>query len=425
MLRAWKWLLLAHLSALASSCAHGLKEPYSLSKSEYVLVTRFGEDAPSKYWAGDHTLVLYQKDNKSILSVIHHHGDMGPSALVRMKGGRFSAHFDPHDGQRSEACDLNGQLTPNDQVEGSIIYRVVNGKDRKGTFLIQDLSVYIKAKTEQHLKGIPSPIVRKLFLLKKNGPRSVEAREILATFTDEDIPALIQELRSSDEGYRSEMASFVLANIKAKAVPLLVKALKAKDKYIRANSAYVLERIGPVSREVIDQSLPALIEALKEHTKSRSDWYVNTFVTLALERMGPVAAPAEPALTTYLQEAQGTIRGNIASALGAIGSEARNGIPTLMEVFRDVHTSGKTGDDFVRDSVARAIATIGVTDNEAVPMLRAALMTWHGDGNDALVHRNALDCLEKIATREAVAVIEEYKKSAAYKLLLMSEKKGR
>jgi HEAT repeat protein len=55
---------------------------------------------------------------------------------------------------------------------------------------------------------------------------------------------------------------------------------------------------------------------------------------MALESIGPDAAPAVPALVRALKDPEGLVRQRAAIALGSIGPGARDALPALKEASR-------------------------------------------------------------------------------------------
>ena len=222
------------------------------------------------------------------------------------------------------------------------------------------------------------------------------------------------QIDSQNEVY-GIVASSVLQKIGSKNITPLVEALHNDNEHIRARSALILGMIGPASDEIIALVIPALIKSLEWHAAlGKEGSHVNTSVTFGLRRMGKHAIPAVPALIEHLNKSQGSIQGNIASALCSIGPEAKQALPHLIKAFHKPNAS-KSSDRFVKENVSRAIATMGPSDEITVPMLDEALRRWSGSGDSFLIHRNALEGLKAIGTPEALKVVEEYKKSILYK----------
>ena len=90
--------------------------------------------------------------------------------------------------------------------------------------------------------------------------------------------------------------------------------------------------------------MPALAEALSD-----PDPDLRIAAAMALESMGPDAAPAIPALVKALKDREGIVRQRAVIALGNIGPAASDAIPALVE-------AGKW--DPVRGHVDEAIAKI-------------------------------------------------------------------
>lgn len=87
------------------------------------------------------------------------------------------------------------------------------------------------------------------------------------------------------------------------------------------------------------------------------------------------------------------VRDSAAEALGEIGPEAKDAIPTIIDLLQD-------GRVYVRESAANALGEIGPYANEAVP----ALITALGD-EDSWVRVYAAEALGKIGVKEAVPAL--------------------
>jgi HEAT repeat protein len=119
---------------------------------------------------------------------------------------------------------------------------------------------------------------------------------------------------------------------KAPDVPGLIADLKGEDQ----------EKKGKASLKLIE--VPALAEALGD-----PDLDLRVAAAMALESIGPDAAPAIPALVKALKDKEGIVRQRAVIALGRIGPAADSAIPALVE-------AGKW--DPVRGHVDEAIARI-------------------------------------------------------------------
>jgi HEAT repeat protein len=139
-----------------------------------------------------------------------------------------------------------------------------------------------------------------------------------------DIPKLIEELKSSDQGIRGR-ASLALVTAGDQGVPALIEMLKSPEAPHRVTAASTLFGLGHHA----GAAAPALGEALSDPEVD-----VRMGSAMALESIGPGAAPAVPALVTALKDREGVVRQRAAIALGAIGPAAQPAVPALQEAAK-------------------------------------------------------------------------------------------
>jgi HEAT repeat protein len=139
----------------------------------------------------------------------------------------------------------------------------------------------------------------------------------------------------------------------SKNVEILVKQLKEGDKDQRKKAAESIEKLGPDAKAAV----PALGEALKDQEPD-----VRYSAAQALGRMGPEARGAVAALSELLKDTNKDIRQSSAWALGRIGPEAKEAAPALLETLKDQ-------DKDVRRTAAWALGITGTETKAAVPIL--------------------------------------------------------
>lgn len=145
----------------------------------------------------------------------------------------------------------------------------------------------------------------------------------------------------------------------ASAVPELTAALTDPSPDIRSGAAASLGLIGSAS------AVPSLAKALSD-----PDARVRCLSAIALEDMGPRAAPAVPQLAQALNDPVNYVRIPAADALGAIGPGAAAAVPALAE-----RLLRKNEDGFVLTSTAYALGKIGPSAKDALPALRQIVDT--------------------------------------------------
>jgi hypothetical protein len=119
-------------------------------------------------------------------------------------------------------------------------------------------------------------------------PRDKQYFQLAPTTIDESkIPALIEKLKSKDDGQRHEAAG-ILGFTKEKgkaAIPILIEMLKDSNAMNRAVAANALANFGPLAREAV----PSLTKLLKSEPGMEM-----MMALYAFEQMGPAAKAAIP-----------------------------------------------------------------------------------------------------------------------------------
>lgn len=179
-----------------------------------------------------------------------------------------------------------------------------------------------------------------------------------------------------------EQARDRLRELGAQAVPALLEGLTKKEDTVRAESAFVLGRVG--SRQVV----PALIKALKDPAKQVRE--------KAAYALGELADPrATQGLIKCLQDPQTAVRANAAFALGQIGSP--DATTALIVALRD-------SDTLVRNYAASALGFTGdkralgplvwVIENDTSEEVRALATSSLANLRDARVSGELIKLLE-------------------------------
>jgi len=231
------------------------------------------------------------------------------------------------------------------------------------------------------------------FVCQGKDPRSVGYNLGINDVVLEKVPetADVTESVDKDEGagaagsgalvYRGRPLSFYVARLKsaasserikairaigyfgpdgASAAGELTAALKESSPQVRGAAAQALALIGRPAAEV---AIPSLATALSD-----ADAHVRCMAAIALEAMGPKAAPAVPQLIQTLNDPVNYVRSPAAAALGAIGAPGNDAVHALSERLLKGNEDG-----FVLASVAYALGDIGPAAHEALPALRQFL----------------------------------------------------
>lgn len=226
------------------------------------------------------------------------------------------------------------------------------------------------------------------------------------------VPALMEFVRNN-RGHARGSAVIALGNIgpaATAAVPLLIQALDEEEAGVSHNALVALGQIGPAAspalpriRERFERSdgwvrlaaaialwriqsshlqstLPVLIEALQPHAEDMS--YIACTV---LGEMGPSAASAAPRLIQIATDANHHARIAAALALAKVDpNRALVTLPYLLDLLRDEH-------GLSRPTAASALGELGSNAKEAVPLLMAVR-----DSLDPALRDAASEALKRI-----------------------------
>ena len=191
------------------------------------------------------------------------------------------------------------------------------------------------------------------------------------------IPVLLKCLDEAKAEIRCE-AGFVLSFIgppAKSAVPALCDRLNDPDFQARASYIHAIGSMGPDAV----QAVPSLIRVLTTKTgestsqmEAAGNWQAEQFrlqVATALEKIGPRAAAAVPALTEALAEPYLCVQA--ALALHAIEPGSQTGVQALAELLLRASADPRLAYHGI--NAARALAVLGADAQTAVPALVDAL----------------------------------------------------
>lgn len=200
-----------------------------------------------------------------------------------------------------------------------------------------------------------------------------EAARDLAEIGPEAVPLLLQaraeEWMPFSEGRGEPVAAtnWIFDEMGARAVPALILGLQVQDPAIRAEAASSLGSLGMGLRRggaaldiaLEERAVPALVDARRDE-----DARVRMLATSALGNLGPTAAAALPVLLEALRDPDSLGIGvHLDYAIGSIGAAA---VPGLVEALADDH-------DLVRRRAVSALGAIGPDASDAIPALLQAL----------------------------------------------------
>lgn len=263
--------------------------------------------------------------------------------------------------------------------------------------LLADVSLLTLAQFRPDDKDLMRKAVEKLVQDLKSDEariRGAAAQALVELDPDPEIARPIFAKAMDTAGPESLDAMMdALAGLGGKAIPRLIKALEIEQ--TRARAAAILERMGPAAKEAV----PALTAALGDNNpETRSE------VLLALGAIGPEAAPAAPAIAELLTDATMKVRYAACYALGQIGLAAAKSAPQLACCLGD-------GDEFLCMASAWALAKIDSQSPETAakvaPVLIKAL-----DTPDAMTRLHAAEALGQLGApaRAAVGKLEQLAK---------------
>ncbi|MBI3324722.1 MAG: HEAT repeat domain-containing protein [Candidatus Omnitrophica bacterium] len=241
----------------------------------------------------------------------------------------------------------------------------------------------------------------------------------LGSVEDQVIPVLINALGDSEDAVRSSAAD-ALVTIGPPIIPVLIQTLKEGHWH----AVQVLGRIGPPAVPALSQllqegatidlklsaiealstiggssAISALHEALEDHHGhvGGQAGVVRSSAAIALAHIGSASVPALAHVLLLASDSEDT-HVLAAQALGMIGAEARDAVPTLTQTLRGAS-------DPVKWYSIEALANIGPAAHDAVPDL---IQVLHG-GNYGLRAR-AAHALEKIGTPDALEALGVYRR---------------
>jgi HEAT repeat protein len=177
------------------------------------------------------------------------------------------------------------------------------------------------------------PVLREA-LADADGEVRVTAATALWRITGQAAPGLsivLQALQHPDVRIRKEAAQSLwsFSPDVPGVVPALVQALQDPDPSVRWPACSTLADIRWACREEVRDVIPALIRLVqgeKHNATLRA-------AIRALGHIGPQAASAVPSLTKVLERPDQSLRAQVADALGAMGSAAKEAVPALLDAY--------------------------------------------------------------------------------------------
>jgi HEAT repeat protein len=216
------------------------------------------------------------------------------------------------------------------------------------------------AEPEPSLAGKPVAEWVKALQGKELPPR-LEALGTLARLagpaSKSATPALIEVFRDGDAPFLHPLAGVALSRIGAGALPELKKALTDRDASVRAGAVLAMSLMGP-------RATPAT-SALADVVKKDADARIRALAASALGAIGSEAKVELPAVRAALDDRDTGVRIAAASAVWKVGREADAGVKVL--------TAALTEDPDTASRAAKALLEIGPAAKAAEPALTKAL----------------------------------------------------
>lgn len=223
----------------------------------------------------------------------------------------------------------------------------------------------------------------------------------LVNIGNKSVPALIQVLEEGNVNGR-QAAAGVLGAIgpeAADAMPVLTQALTDEDGWVRLAAFYALSHISPVEKFEFSTPLELENERLDPETSADIITFIQTTegsdwmsIRAAVEKLGGIG-PGNGLVSTHIQNLESediSTRQRAAQALNRFGPDAAKAVPALIRAYDDEKS-------YVRSPVIVALGKIGSETREAIPILVQAL--WD---RDSQISWHAGQSLGKIGAEEGV-----------------------
>ena len=162
---------------------------------------------------------------------------------------------------------------------------------------------------------------------------------------------------------------------------VLLVALKDRDADIRQTAIAVIKKNYALHDE---WSVPHLVGALKDGNSENRSWAAYALRDILRDIRPGVKEAGVLALIRVLDDRDPKVRVAAVKALGAVGPDAKQATPGLIQSLND-----RSGDgyDTVQESAVRTLGAIGPDAKQAVPMLRSRQkIIWTNLSNKCSVH---------------------------------------
>lgn len=249
------------------------------------------------------------------------------------------------------AVRLSNLGQKNSRIDDAVLKGLTDGEDD---------SIKESAASTLQYRKMPSAVPALRQALDSGGDSLKRAAaSTLGNYGDDAAPVLpLLETIALDKDHPAQYAAIsALGEIHAqRSIPVLLKVVDTEEDSLDLGTAVsALAKMDP-KPVGFAQKMAALLDDPKKEN-------VHDDAAEALQTMGKDALPALPSLIKVGKETdESYVRWDIVRAIGAIGPDAKDGVPLLMEILQ--------GDDrYGDDDVIAALGNIGPNAGAAVPLL--------------------------------------------------------
>jgi HEAT repeat protein len=306
------------LAQLGDAGMPALMEALQHPKTRYWACIALGSMGPkAKAAVPDLTKLVNEKEPALRMQAVIALGDIGPDAkpavptlIKALSDDQYSVRYGAayalgRIGDKAATSELTKQIDSADPFLKTIAVWAVAKLNPDDKAAMQRAVTVLSESLKSNDKRLRAAAARGLHEL--NAPHEMVAEALSGMMADKD-PVV-----------RANVAD-ALSSIGEAAVPKLIKALQNDD--LQSLAVAVIQRLGPKAKDAV----PALIDELKDPSPE-----YRHEVEFALGAIGPDAKAAVPALIKEMQDEDPRVRRTACYALGKIGPAASEAIPTLQK----------------------------------------------------------------------------------------------
>lgn len=324
-------VVLPALHSLAQDGAAGvpkLREKLKHEKAAYWVCIVLGEIGPeAKDAVPDLAAVLSSEDPLVRLQALLALGHIGSASQSAVPEIIKVLQNDAFDDVRNAAAFALGKIGhKSDEVNAALVAAAKSGKP-----FLRMISVWAIAKINPgHVKAVRYAVDVMIDGLKSEDPHLRNgAAQALSEFGDHPLivgPALVEALNDTDPAVVANAVA-ALAAVGEKLLDRLESRLE--DKELRMLALRVINRMGPRAAPAV----PALLKALETPPENDEDKIFLREVVMTLAMLGPAAKDATPRLIQLLGSEIEEVQHAAAFVLGKIGPDAKDAIEPLQQLL--------------------------------------------------------------------------------------------